>query len=660
MNVFIDTSTINRSHSGTGTYSLGFLKTLLKSPEIDTIIAAGGTSDFFIGNENPKLNSIFYGETNWHKLINLELLGNLPLINADVAVFPNYFIPFLFPVPSIATIHDISFLTHPQFYSTGTKLFYQNRILHTLKNSRKILTVSDHSKFEIIRNYSVPENQIVVIPPGTVFSNLFSSGSDSPGKKYFLYLGNIEPKKNILKMVDGFCRSGLKDHELLLVGKQHSDKRYFREVMSEISNLENIRYLGYSNETDVHRLLKNSAGLVNLSHVEGFGIPVLEAIHMDKPVLISKAPALCELLAAGKGISVDDESTAEISEGFRQLAKLKSADKNQQLIDLKYSWNSFNVKLMEVFEEVVSSAIPKVSIPRLRSDEISDGIFTTGIYSAIFNCPISKEDLFRSLYKAECTPDTFETALNLLLDEFSDLIREENGLLFFYPATQTFSGRQKQIEDNKNYIGQSAKTIKLISAIPFVKYLYFSGGTAHANHADEKDVDLFIVTGKNRVWISYSIFRVLAKINRNFHPMCFNYVVDEMAAAIGYQHDFYTAHQLIYLQPVNEKSSRFNVLGLNSWIFDFFPNMKLYVAENKPTGNSNEIGFLGYLNLVLLFLWTWNLRRKNILNGNGGVLIDSHRIKLHTNDHRPKIYERFSKTLHDVQKKMKQMKAVSA
>ncbi len=660
MNVFIDTSTINQLHSGTGTYCLGFLKTLLDSPAIENIVAAGGTSKYFIGDEHPKLKSVFYGETNWHKLINIDLFANLPLVNADIAVFPNYFIPYLFPVPSIATIHDISFLTHPQFYSTRTKLFYQKRILHTLKNSRKILTVSDYSKFEIIKHYNVQEAKIAVISPGTVFPSLNGNSSDMMQKKYFIYLGNIEPKKNILKMIKGFQLSGLSEFELLIIGKQHSDNKYFHEFISEINHVPNVKYLGYSNENEVHRLLKNSSGLVNLSHIEGFGIPVLEAIHLDKPVLVSKTPALCELLTVGNGISVDANSVHEIADGFRQLTGLKSADKNQEMIDLKYSWNSFSEKIIPIFEEISSSATVKVSIPDFHSDEIIDGIFTSGIYSAIFNCPVSGNDLYRSLYKIECSLESFNSTLSFMLDEFNELIREENGFLFFYPSTQTYSGRLKQIEENKVYIHQSMKTVKLISAIPFVRYLYFSGGTAHANHADEKDVDLFIVTKKNRVWISYTIFRLLAKINRNFHPLCFNYVVDEMAAAIGYQHDFYTAHQLIYLQPVNEKSAGYNILAMNNWIYDFFPNMKVFEKEKNKQVDQTGNDFTGLLNLLLLSMWTWNFKRKNISNGTGGILIDAHRIKLHTNDHRPKIYERFSKTLHDIQKKMKQMKAISA
>ena len=252
MNVFIDTSTINDSHSGTGTYSLGLLRSLLANPSIANIVTAGGTAEKFNGTQHPKLNSIFKGETNWHKLINFELFANRTLINADVAVFPNYFIPYLFPIPSIATIHDISFLTHPQFYSIRTKLFYQKRILHTIKNARKILTVSDFSKYEIMKHYNVPENNLVVISPGTFFGNHIISNSNQHESKYFLYLGNIEPKKNILNVIKGFQLSGLTDFKLLLVGKQHAGEKYFREFISEVNLHSNVKYLGYTNEMDVN------------------------------------------------------------------------------------------------------------------------------------------------------------------------------------------------------------------------------------------------------------------------------------------------------------------------------------------------------------------------------------------------------------------------
>lgn len=123
MNIILDTSTLQEQMSGTGYYTLGMLQELLNMKSVDTVQTLGGSKKLLTKLDNGKITAHFTGENHWHRLINLKMLANRPNIKGDLALFPNYFVPFGFSTPSIATIHDLSFLSHPHFYRWKMKTF---------------------------------------------------------------------------------------------------------------------------------------------------------------------------------------------------------------------------------------------------------------------------------------------------------------------------------------------------------------------------------------------------------------------------------------------------------------------------------------------------------------------------------------------------------
>ena len=197
---------------------------------------------------------------------------------------------------------------------------------------------------------------------------------------------------------------------------------------------------------------------------------------------------------------------------------------------------------------------------------------------------------------------------------------------------------------NDLYLHKHKTSLGLLGKLPFIKYCYFSGGTSHSNNTKEWDIDLFIVAKDQRVWLAYTMLRILHRFFPGFKNFCLNYLVDESSLSIEFQRDFYTAHQIVYLKPVNEVSTQCNISGYNSWISQYFPNKKISEKKNV-VGPFRKWNILTWTNLALMSVWINYLHRKKYKNNSGGIMLDSHRIKLHSNDHRPEIYRRFSKAI---------------
>jgi len=188
-----------------------------------------------------------------------------------------------------------------------------------------------------------------------------------------------------------------------------------------------------------------------------------------------------------------------------------------------------------------------------------------------------------------------------------------------------------------------------------VRAVYYSGGTVHQNSLyDMPDLDLFIVTRKNAVWISYLIIRLLSIIMLRKDSCCSNYLVDEHAQEIFWQRDYYTAFQLIFLKQVFRKPGTMHIRQCNPWIRHYFPNSpEISInTDHIPTLQERLAGpeplasrFIFAVNLAVMRLFSSRWEKRDKKNHSGGLMWDAFRIKLHNNDHRPWVYRRYDDIL---------------
>lgn len=249
----------------------------------------------------------------------------------------------------VCTIHDLSFMVHPEWFSKMYYHFYRLCAPVLSKNSKKIITVSDFSKNEIVRLLNINPGKIIIINNAVDFSDLWPSRPEKlPEGKFILTVGSVDPRKNQVKMAEAFSLSSAgKFYNLVLAGK--SGQLFASVELSKSSFVS----LGYVADEELIYLYKNASLFVYLSLYEGFGIPPLEAMSFGCPVVLSDIPAFREIFG-NAAYYVDPYDISTIAEGIDHV--LSNAPARNELIAkgyklcASYSWKKSALKFVEMIE----------------------------------------------------------------------------------------------------------------------------------------------------------------------------------------------------------------------------------------------------------------------------------------------------------------------
>jgi glycosyltransferase involved in cell wall biosynthesis len=262
----------------------------------------------------------------------------------------------------VITIHDLSPLEHPEWFTPAFAAWYGYLIPRLVKRVRRILTVSEFSKNRIVERLRVPEDRLVIVQPGVDTDKFHPLASAAPGsslpKRYILFVGSFEPRKNlerlvrawqILQATPGVAQSGV---DLVLAGLPG---RSFRSIDTD-GWPRGIHTLGYVGDENLPLLYAGAMAFVLPSLYEGFGLPVLEAMACGTPVLVSKNTALAET-SAGAALSFDPLNINEIASA---LCKVIEDGKLRQKLRLKglqrvqdYSWERAAGQVLEILNGCV-------------------------------------------------------------------------------------------------------------------------------------------------------------------------------------------------------------------------------------------------------------------------------------------------------------------
>jgi len=201
----------------------------------------------------------------------------------------------LFYENKITCLHDIAFERHPEFFSKKFVLYYRWLIPRVLNSSRHIITVSEFSKREISSFYRINPERISVAPNASSF---VAAQSDElvnvHPRPYFLFVGSLDPRKNLLFLLKAFHEASLQDIDLIIVGASHASFARNPEI-EWFRNIPNIIFTGYISDADLRNYYAGAIALINPSLYEGFGLPIAEALSMNTPVLASDIEAFKEV-----------------------------------------------------------------------------------------------------------------------------------------------------------------------------------------------------------------------------------------------------------------------------------------------------------------------------------------------------------------------------
>ncbi|MFW5884852.1 MAG: glycosyltransferase family 4 protein [Patescibacteria group bacterium] len=293
-----------------------------------------------------------------------EFLTNPP----DVLFIPAHTVPWIHPKNTVVTVHGLEYEHCPESYSLYSRLFHRFFIQKSCIWAKKIIAVSCNTKKDLTNLYQVPERKVKVIYNGFnesqengIDSNKFkegdilSSGGGLP-RKFFLYIGRLEKRKNIEGIIKSFeiAKEELGyEGKLVLAGKPGYGYQEIQDLVRQSSQKENILETGYIESREKTTLLKQADVFLFPSFCEGFGIPILEAQSFSTPVITSDLGPMDEV-AGDDRILADPKKPAEIAQKAVELVnnqKLRNSviQKGRENVR-KYSWKKCGRESAEIIK----------------------------------------------------------------------------------------------------------------------------------------------------------------------------------------------------------------------------------------------------------------------------------------------------------------------
>lgn len=297
--------------------------------------------------------------TQWR--LPLELMLNRGKL--DVFFTPGHYAPRFCPTSLVMSIMDLAFLRFPRQFRKRDLYQLINWTKRSVQQADHILTISEFSKKEIIHSYNYPANKITVTYPGVKKLNAQNVKILEKYKiernKYFLYIGTLQPRKNLIRLIKAFniLISQYPGNRLVIVGKKGW---LYEEIFDQVKKLgleDKVVFTGFVEEKEKQALLSQALALALPSLYEGFGLPVLEAMAVGCPVIVSHNSSLVEIVGEA-GLYIDNPlSVPLIQKAMVKMVKLDSKQR-QKLIKLgfqqikKFSWLKAAEKTLSILKEV--------------------------------------------------------------------------------------------------------------------------------------------------------------------------------------------------------------------------------------------------------------------------------------------------------------------
>ncbi len=294
--------------------------------------------------------------------IGLPLAVTLDRPVADVIFSPTHYIPRFVHTARVMAIMDVSYLTYPTLFRSQDLYKLVHWTAYSVRHAAKIITISEFSKHAIIDTYHVPASDVVVAYPAlpdSVSQDAMAKSTDSSisvPKRYILSVGTLQPRKNFTRLIEALSLLPDKEISLVIVGKKGWLYDDILSAPEKFGVKERVRFLDFVPDNALPQLYKKAACFVLPSLYEGFGLPVLEAMSHDVPVVVSSTSSLPEI-AGDAGIYVDPEDAASIASGITQaLTEPAGAHASRVATGKKrvkaFTWDSAAQKVMSVLEAV--------------------------------------------------------------------------------------------------------------------------------------------------------------------------------------------------------------------------------------------------------------------------------------------------------------------
>ena len=295
----------------------------------------------------------------------LNLFMDFP--KPDVFFSPTHYAPRFSPVPTVISVMDLSYVHYPELFKKSDLYQLRNWTSYSVKAAKRILTISNSSKDDIIKLYHVPEDRVIVTYPGVKQAAQINSSMEKLKEKYtilgefILFVGTLQPRKNIVRLIEAYSKlvaQSKKVPQLVIVGKKGW---LYEDILSAPKRFgveKGVIFLEFVPDSDLALLYRNALCFVLPSLYEGFGLPILEAMRYGCPVVTSNVSSLPEA-AGDAAVYIDPNNTEDIAQKLKLVIsdlKLREEliEKGKKQVQ-KFSWEKAAKETLEILKGVTSS-----------------------------------------------------------------------------------------------------------------------------------------------------------------------------------------------------------------------------------------------------------------------------------------------------------------
>ncbi len=302
----------------------------------------------------------------WYIWFEFSVARFLKKNNIDLFISPDGYLPLTTKVPTIAVIHDINFAHHPQGLPKLTAWYYNYFFPKFAHKATRIVTVSEYSKTDIVETYSVAPHKVIVAYNGANSDYMPLDGKQiaevrrelTGGSPYFMFVGAFSPRKNVvglLQAFDQFRMQHVDGFKLVLVGERLFKTNDMERAYKSMTFKEDVVFTGRLNVERLKLVMGAAAGLVFVPFFEGFGIPLLEAMRCNVPIVSSNKTSMPEVTGEA-ALLVDPYNIKEIASAMVYLVETEGLAEELAVKGMArskhFSWDITAQKLWEAVEIV--------------------------------------------------------------------------------------------------------------------------------------------------------------------------------------------------------------------------------------------------------------------------------------------------------------------
>lgn len=289
----------------------------------------------------------------------------------DVFFSPSHYAPRFSPVSTVISVMDLSYIHFPELFAKKDLYQLTEWTRYSAKNAKRIFTISNASKGDIIKEYKVKPDRVIVTYPGikhntpmpTTLSKKELHDKLGISGDYILFVGTLQPRKNITRLIEAFSllkkEEKYKELHLVIVGK----KGWLYEEILDAPNTYDVRgfvnFLDFVPDEQLVPLYQHALCYVLPSLYEGFGLPVVEAMKYGVPVITSNVSSLPEA-GGDAALYVDPLNVEDIAEKIKRVVdspKLREEMVKKGYTHIKqFSWEKAAKETLEVLTSLAKSS----------------------------------------------------------------------------------------------------------------------------------------------------------------------------------------------------------------------------------------------------------------------------------------------------------------